>query len=132
MILILSVHISYLCSYILISYTLEFIFYCRSSGSYLTSQERSLVLQNSASLRMIWEELFRSSQAIQLQTHRIRLKSYHNCFLANELVNWMIAQNKAATRYMPDLNSTRLLIVLITLILIKIVTCAFLVCRRLR
>ncbi|KAL6263914.1 hypothetical protein P5V15_003996 [Pogonomyrmex californicus] len=70
----------------------------RSSSSYLTSQERSLVLQNSASLRMIWEELFRSSQAIQLQTHRIRLKSYHNCFLANELVNWMIVQNKAATR----------------------------------
>ncbi|KYM97169.1 1-phosphatidylinositol-3-phosphate 5-kinase [Cyphomyrmex costatus] len=70
----------------------------RSSSSYLTSQERSLVLQNSASLRMIWEELFRSSQAIQLQTHRIRLKSYYNCFLANELVNWMIVQNKAATR----------------------------------
>lgn len=60
------------------------------------------MLQNSASLRMIWEELFRSSQAIQLQTHRIRLKSYYNCFLANELVNWMIVQNKAATRYMPN------------------------------
>ncbi|XP_020286766.1 1-phosphatidylinositol 3-phosphate 5-kinase isoform X2 [Pseudomyrmex gracilis] len=70
----------------------------RSSNSYLTMHERSLVLQNSASLRMIWEELFRSSQAIQLQTHRIRLKSYYNCFLANELVNWIIAQNKAATR----------------------------------
>ncbi|RLU26367.1 hypothetical protein DMN91_000161 [Ooceraea biroi] len=70
----------------------------RSGNSYLTSHERSLVLQNSASLRMIYEELFRSSQAITLQTHRIRLKSYHNCFLANELVNWMIAQNKAATR----------------------------------
>ncbi|KOX68078.1 Putative 1-phosphatidylinositol 3-phosphate 5-kinase [Melipona quadrifasciata] len=67
-------------------------------GSYLTSQERSIVLQNSASLRMIYEELFRSSQAIVLQTHRVRLKCYHNCFLANELVNWMIAQNKAATR----------------------------------
>ncbi|XP_033330522.2 1-phosphatidylinositol 3-phosphate 5-kinase fab1 isoform X2 [Megalopta genalis] len=70
----------------------------RSSNSYLTSQERSLALQNSASLRMIYEELFRSSQAILLQTHRIRLKSYYNCFLASELVNWMIAQNKAATR----------------------------------
>ncbi|KAK9307472.1 hypothetical protein QLX08_002112 [Tetragonisca angustula] len=70
----------------------------RPTTSYLTSQERSIVLQNSASLRMIYEELFRSSQAIVLQTHRIRLKSYHNCFLANELVNWMIAQNKAATR----------------------------------
>ncbi|XP_076280826.1 1-phosphatidylinositol 3-phosphate 5-kinase fab1 isoform X3 [Lasioglossum baleicum] len=70
----------------------------RSTNSYLTSQERSLVLQNSASLRMIYEELFRSSQAILLQTHRIRLKSYYNCFLASELVNWMIAQNKAATR----------------------------------
>ncbi|XP_014488639.1 PREDICTED: 1-phosphatidylinositol 3-phosphate 5-kinase [Dinoponera quadriceps] len=70
----------------------------RSGNSYLTSHERTLVLQNSASLRMIWEELFRSGQAIPLQTHRIRLKSYHNCFLANELVNWMIAQSKAATR----------------------------------
>ncbi|XP_076663610.1 1-phosphatidylinositol 3-phosphate 5-kinase fab1 isoform X2 [Andrena cerasifolii] len=70
----------------------------RSANSYLTSQERSLVLQNSASLRMIYEELFRSSQSILLQTHRIRLKSYHGCFLASELVNWMIAQNKAATR----------------------------------
>lgn len=70
----------------------------RPTTSYLTSHERSIVLQNSASLRMIYEELFRSSQAILLQTHRIRLKSYHNCFLANELVNWMIAQNKAATR----------------------------------
>ncbi|XP_012235504.1 putative 1-phosphatidylinositol 3-phosphate 5-kinase [Linepithema humile] len=70
----------------------------RSGNSYLSLHERSLALQNSASLRMIWEELFRSSQAIQLQTHRIRLKSYYNCFLANELVNWMIAQNKAATR----------------------------------
>ncbi|XP_066582542.1 1-phosphatidylinositol 3-phosphate 5-kinase isoform X2 [Prorops nasuta] len=70
----------------------------RSTTSYLTSQERSIVLQNSASLRMIYEELFKSSQAIQLQTHRIRLKSYYNCFLASELVNWMITQNKAATK----------------------------------
>lgn len=75
------------------------IYFFRPTTSYLTSHERSIVLQNSASLRMIYEELFRSSQAILLQTHRIRLKSYHNCFLANELVNWMIAQNKAATRY---------------------------------
>ncbi|XP_012274493.1 1-phosphatidylinositol 3-phosphate 5-kinase isoform X2 [Orussus abietinus] len=70
----------------------------RSSSGYLTSQERSLALQNSASLKMIYEELFHSSKAILLQTHRIRLKSYHDCFLGSELVNWMIAQNKAATR----------------------------------
>ncbi|XP_015188060.1 PREDICTED: 1-phosphatidylinositol 3-phosphate 5-kinase isoform X1 [Polistes dominula] len=70
----------------------------RSANSYLTSQECSLALQNSASLRVIYEELFRSCQAILLQTHRIRLKSYHNCFIASELVNWMIAQNKAANR----------------------------------
>ncbi|XP_014610416.1 PREDICTED: 1-phosphatidylinositol 3-phosphate 5-kinase isoform X2 [Polistes canadensis] len=70
----------------------------RSANSYLTPQECSLALQNSASLRVIYEELFRSCQAILLQTHRIRLKSYHNCFIASELVNWMIAQNKAANR----------------------------------
>ncbi|XP_033208545.1 putative 1-phosphatidylinositol 3-phosphate 5-kinase [Belonocnema kinseyi] len=68
------------------------------SSTYLTSQERSRALRNSASLRLIYEELFRSNRAIILQTHRIRLKSYYNCFLGNELVSWMVAQNKAATR----------------------------------
>lgn len=68
------------------------------SSTYLTSQERSFALRNSASLRMIYEELFRSNRAMILQTHRIRLKSYYNCFIGSELVNWMIAQNKAANR----------------------------------
>lgn len=72
--------------------------YFRSSQNYLTSQERTYALQNSASLRMIYEELFRSNEAILLQTHRIRLNRYYSCFLGTELVNWMIAQNKAATR----------------------------------
>ncbi|XP_023248602.1 1-phosphatidylinositol 3-phosphate 5-kinase [Copidosoma floridanum] len=70
----------------------------RPTQNYLTAQERTLALQNSASLRMIYEELFRSNQAIILQTHRIRLNRYYNCFLGNELVNWMITHNKAATR----------------------------------
>ncbi|XP_023318163.1 1-phosphatidylinositol 3-phosphate 5-kinase isoform X2 [Trichogramma pretiosum] len=64
----------------------------------LSTQERAFALQNSASLRMIYEEMFRSSQAITLQTHRIRLNRYYNCFLGNELVNWLISQQKAATR----------------------------------
>ncbi|CAG5098005.1 Similar to fab1: Putative 1-phosphatidylinositol 3-phosphate 5-kinase (Drosophila melanogaster) [Cotesia congregata] len=68
------------------------------SGDYLTSHERSIVLKNSASLRIICEELFRSSKSIPLQTHRVRLKNFYNCFTGNELVNWMISQNKAATR----------------------------------
>ncbi|XP_012269678.2 1-phosphatidylinositol 3-phosphate 5-kinase [Athalia rosae] len=70
----------------------------RSSNCYLSSEERAAVLRNSASLRMIYEEIFRSSQAISLQTHRLRLRSYSNCFLGSELVDWMISQNKAATR----------------------------------
>ncbi|XP_011310721.1 putative 1-phosphatidylinositol 3-phosphate 5-kinase [Fopius arisanus] len=70
----------------------------RATGSYLSPHERAAVLQNSASLRMIWEELFNSSQAIPLQTHWVRLKNYYNCFTGVELVNWMISQNKAATR----------------------------------
>ncbi|XP_034942912.1 1-phosphatidylinositol 3-phosphate 5-kinase [Chelonus insularis] len=69
-----------------------------TSGDYLSSQERANVLKNSTSLRIICEELFRSNQAINLQTHRIRLKNHYNCFTGSELVNWMIAQNKAATR----------------------------------
>ncbi|XP_044009254.1 1-phosphatidylinositol 3-phosphate 5-kinase isoform X2 [Aphidius gifuensis] len=70
----------------------------RSSGGYLSSEERSMVLQNSASLRLICEELFRSCHPINLQTHRVRLKNYYNCFIGSELVNWLISQNKASTR----------------------------------
>ncbi|XP_008558177.1 1-phosphatidylinositol 3-phosphate 5-kinase isoform X2 [Microplitis demolitor] len=68
------------------------------SGDYLTSHERSIVLKNSASLRIICQELFRSNKSIPLETHRVRLKNYYNCFTGNQLVNWMISQNKAATR----------------------------------
>ncbi|XP_074111998.1 1-phosphatidylinositol 3-phosphate 5-kinase fab1 isoform X2 [Cotesia typhae] len=68
------------------------------SGDYLTSHELSIVLKNSASLRIICEELFRSNKSIPLQTHRVRLKNFYSCFTGNELVNWMISQNKAATR----------------------------------
>lgn len=70
----------------------------RASTGYLSSEERTIALQNSASLRMIYEEIFHSSQAILLQTHRLRLRSYPTCFLGSELVDWMISQNKAATR----------------------------------
>lgn len=80
----------------------------RSANTYLTSRERALVLRNSASLRVICDELFRSDRAIPLQTHRIRLKSYHDCFLASELVDWMIARGKAATRCVFLLNPRRL------------------------
>ncbi|XP_058804589.1 1-phosphatidylinositol 3-phosphate 5-kinase isoform X2 [Phymastichus coffea] len=70
----------------------------RSPYNYLTSQERTLALQNSASLRMLYEEVFRSNTAILLQTHRIRLNRYNHCFVATELVDWLLAHNKAATR----------------------------------
>ncbi|XP_011497004.1 PREDICTED: 1-phosphatidylinositol 3-phosphate 5-kinase [Ceratosolen solmsi marchali] len=70
----------------------------RSSQNYVISQERTFALQNSSSLRMIYEEMFHSNQAINLQTHRIRLNRYYNCFFGNELVNWMITQKKATTR----------------------------------
>lgn len=77
----------------------DFIAFPRPSQNYLTSQERTLALQNSTSLRVLYDEVFRSNTAILLQTHRIRLNRYNHCFVATELIDWLIAHKKAANRY---------------------------------
>ncbi|KAK6645654.1 hypothetical protein RUM43_001934 [Polyplax serrata] len=68
------------------------------SPSYLTEEERCRALQNSASLRNLYEEIIRPPDGIQLQSHRYRFRSFSNCFFGSELVDWLIAQNKSGTR----------------------------------
>ncbi|XP_023718004.1 1-phosphatidylinositol 3-phosphate 5-kinase isoform X3 [Cryptotermes secundus] len=71
----------------------------RAQGSsYMSMEERCQILQKSASLRALFEDICHPNMGLTLQTHRHRLRNYHNCFLGSELVDWLLAQNHAATR----------------------------------
>ena len=35
---------------------------------------------------------------IELQNHRLRLRSYSNCIIANEMVDWLKANDKVTSR----------------------------------
>lgn len=89
----------------------------RTSGdSYLTAEEKCRALQNSTSLRNLFEEMFKVNVGLPLQTHRYRLRTYTNCLLGTELVDWLICQQKANTRYLSFVEKESLLILLYSIL----------------
>ncbi|KAK5642357.1 hypothetical protein RI129_008524 [Pyrocoelia pectoralis] len=69
-----------------------------TSESYMSPEEKCKVLQSSVSLRNLYDEMCRPTSAIPLQVHRYRLRTYADCFLGSELVDWLIYQQKANSR----------------------------------
>ncbi|GJQ83295.1 putative translation initiation factor IF-2, N-terminal region [Trypoxylus dichotomus] len=69
-----------------------------SSVNYITIEERCRALQNSVSLRNLYEEICKPTTGIILRSHKFRLRMYSECFLGSELVDWLIRQQKANTR----------------------------------
>ncbi|KAJ9599194.1 hypothetical protein L9F63_010325, partial [Diploptera punctata] len=70
----------------------------RAQGNnYMSMEEKCRVLQKSASLRAVYDDLCRPNVGPPLQTHRHRLRNYHNCFLGSELVDWLLLHNQAVT-----------------------------------
>ncbi|XP_022917370.2 1-phosphatidylinositol 3-phosphate 5-kinase [Onthophagus taurus] len=67
-------------------------------GSFITIEERCKALQNSTSLRNLYEEICRPTTGIILRKQKYRLRTYSDCFLGSELVDWLIRQQKANTR----------------------------------
>ena len=46
---------------------------------------------------------------LDLQSHRFRLRTYQNCFVGSELVDWFLMHEKASTRYNPTvINNSKL------------------------
>lgn len=72
----------------------------QASVTYLTPQEKCKALQNSSSLRNLYEELLKPSGSggLPLRSHWYRLRAYHDCVLGSEIVDWLINQQKANTR----------------------------------
>ncbi|XP_044763369.1 1-phosphatidylinositol 3-phosphate 5-kinase [Coccinella septempunctata] len=69
-----------------------------SSSSVLSYEEKCRAYQNSLSLRSLFEEISKPIGGIALGSHRYHLRTYFDCFLGSELVDWLIYQQKASSR----------------------------------
>ncbi|XP_018563541.1 putative 1-phosphatidylinositol 3-phosphate 5-kinase [Anoplophora glabripennis] len=69
-----------------------------SHVTYLTTEEKCKALQNSISLRNLFEEICKPTTGVPFDTHRYRLRTYTQCILGSELVDWLIFQQKANNR----------------------------------
>ncbi|XP_064646018.1 1-phosphatidylinositol 3-phosphate 5-kinase-like isoform X3 [Lineus longissimus] len=59
--------------------------------------ERRILTKDSAQLRELWNQMQQLEEGIQFQSHRLRLRTYHNCFSGKELVDWLIQRDKVTT-----------------------------------
>lgn len=81
-----------------VGYQEEKFFSENTNITYLTTEEKCRALQNSASLRNLYEEMCKPTTGLQFESHRYRLKTYTDCFLGSELVDWLIFQQKSKNR----------------------------------
>ncbi|XP_042212733.1 1-phosphatidylinositol 3-phosphate 5-kinase-like isoform X2 [Homarus americanus] len=60
--------------------------------------ERQLLLQDSQQLHSLWSHMAGGAGGLPLGSHRHRLKSFHSCFIGKDLVQWLLANDKASSR----------------------------------
>ena len=50
------------------------------------------------SFRELWNQIMSPRSGLELQSHRFRLRTYQNCFVGSELVDWLLTREKTSTR----------------------------------
>ncbi|XP_069947039.1 1-phosphatidylinositol 3-phosphate 5-kinase isoform X3 [Cherax quadricarinatus] len=60
--------------------------------------ERQLLLRDSQQLHSLWSHMAGGTGGLPLGSHRHRLKSFHNCFIGKDLVQWLLVNDKASSR----------------------------------
>lgn len=50
-------------------------------------------------LRALWRQLVEADTGIEMQTHRVRLRTHQNCIVGRDLVDWLIRNDIAVKRY---------------------------------
>ncbi|XP_078620496.1 1-phosphatidylinositol 3-phosphate 5-kinase-like isoform X12 [Branchiostoma floridae x Branchiostoma japonicum] len=68
------------------------------SDTLLMEEERNKLLQDSVQLRDLWLQIQHPSQGMEFQNHRYRLRTYTNCIVGSQLVDWLIKRDKATSR----------------------------------
>ncbi|KAM7438945.1 hypothetical protein ABFA07_011646 [Porites harrisoni] len=50
------------------------------------------------SFRELWNQMISPKSGLELQSHRFRLRTYQNCLVGSELVDWLLTYEKTSTR----------------------------------
>ncbi|XP_025088502.1 1-phosphatidylinositol 3-phosphate 5-kinase-like [Pomacea canaliculata] len=61
-------------------------------------QETKKLIQDSMQLRALWRQLVEADTGIEMQTHRVRLRTHQNCIVGRDLVDWLIRNDIAVKR----------------------------------
>jgi hypothetical protein len=83
----------------LIIFNFKLFFFIRSSTlgslSPIESTDDPNVTHN---LNNLFEEITQINGGLSLKTHRYHLRSYHSCFLGNNLIEWLLNHGKVTSR----------------------------------
>ena len=60
--------------------------------------EISGLLQDASRLNDLWQSMYHATGGVDVRCHRHRLYTYTDCMLGSDIIDWMIANNKASTR----------------------------------
>lgn len=50
-------------------------------------------------LRTLWRQLQESDTGVEMQAHRVRLRTHQNCIVGRDLVEWLTRNDKAMKRF---------------------------------
>ncbi|XP_023806774.1 1-phosphatidylinositol 3-phosphate 5-kinase isoform X3 [Oryzias latipes] len=69
------------------------------SGSKLDhSEEERKILLDSSQLKDLWKKICHNNTGMEFQDHRYWLRTYPNCIVGKELVNWLLRSGTISTR----------------------------------
>ncbi|XP_034002364.1 1-phosphatidylinositol 3-phosphate 5-kinase isoform X1 [Trematomus bernacchii] len=69
------------------------------SGSKLDhSEEERKILLDSSQLKDLWKKICHNNTGMEFQDHRYWLRTYPNCIVGKELVNWLLRNGTISTR----------------------------------
>ncbi|XP_071943027.1 1-phosphatidylinositol 3-phosphate 5-kinase-like isoform X2 [Antedon mediterranea] len=64
----------------------------------VVQHERELLLKDSIQLRDLWILMLKSGNGIEFQSHRYRLRTYPDCIVGSQVVDWLLDKDKATDR----------------------------------
>ncbi|KAM9305916.1 1-phosphatidylinositol 3-phosphate 5-kinase [Gastrophryne carolinensis] len=73
----------------------------QASRTYLkndTNEEERKILLDSVQLKELWKKICHHSSGMEFQDHRYWLRTYPNCIVGKELVNWLMRNGHITTR----------------------------------
>ncbi|KAK7498566.1 hypothetical protein BaRGS_00010226 [Batillaria attramentaria] len=60
--------------------------------------ETRILTQDSVQLRALWRQIQEADTGVEMQSHRVRLRTHQNCIVGRDLVDWFLRSDKEVKR----------------------------------